>query len=513
MHEQQTVALVQLSRMGDKEAFGILVERHRASANFVAWQLIGDADIAQELTQEALLQAYLSLRSLRDDARFQAWLHAIVRNVCRNYLRRQRLDDIALDIESDLAVAPLYHQEVVEPLTVMEQKELSHLVESAVSSLSAKNQAAVRLFYYEQLGVQEIADLLGASVGAIKGRLFQARRQMQAQLAAVYGTDERIEQGAASGQVERKINMFKIDVLYAVEVKESNHYVLYLISREAKRLISIWVGYYEGRQIDMILRGESTARPMTIPFMAAIFEKFGIELESIRVDALRDDTFYAVTTLKQKEQTVEVDSRPSDAVPLALALQRPIYLSQAVIESVGQELPEPFDEKIWLSEIMREHEEQYAAAQLWVDALLSSQRLTERAIAFYQYTQAVAKERNHNYIGTEHFLLALARENEGAAAATLRQAGVTFEQIHARVEEKVGRGQQQLLGERVLAPRAKQVLRLAEEAAQSSQAERIDTSHVLLGLLTEGNGMAMTILRELGVNTEKLAEQFRGENR
>ncbi|MEZ4664942.1 MAG: Clp protease N-terminal domain-containing protein [Caldilineaceae bacterium] len=54
-------------------------------------------------------------------------------------------------------------------------------------------------------------------------------------------------------------------------------------------------------------------------------------------------------------------------------------------------------------------------------------------------------------------------------------------------------------------PRAKQVLRLAAEAAQSNQAERIDTSHILLGLLAEGNGMAMTILRELGVNTEELA--------
>ncbi|MEZ4656493.1 MAG: RNA polymerase sigma factor [Caldilineaceae bacterium] len=224
--------------MGNKKSFGILAEQHWASASHVARQLIGDADIAQELTQEALLQAYLSLRSLRADAHFQAWLHAIVRNVCRNYLRRQQLDDLPLELDGEVAVTPLYFHETVEPLAALEQKELSNLVEAAVAALSAKNQAAVRLFYYEQLGVQEIAKLLSASVSAIKGRLFQARRQMQAQLATMERTAEWAEL-SASGQKERQIAMFKIDALHAIEVKESNHYIIYLVSRAAKRLISV----------------------------------------------------------------------------------------------------------------------------------------------------------------------------------------------------------------------------------------------------------------------------------
>ncbi|MEZ4706887.1 MAG: DUF151 domain-containing protein [Caldilineaceae bacterium] len=509
MQEHSTLELVQSARMGNKEAFGILLEQHQGAATHLARQMIGDADIALELTQEALLQAYLSLCNLRDDARFQPWLHAIVRNVCRNYLRRQRLDDAPLEMDAEIAATPLYFHDTVEPLAALEQKELSNLVETAVSSLSAKNQAAVRLFYYEQLDVQEIAALLGASVSAIKGRLFQARRQMQAQLSAIYPTAEWAETLGVSGQKERKITMFQINGIYAVEVKESNHYILYLISQEAKRLISVWVGHHEGRQIDMILRGEETARPMTIPYMAAIFEKFHIELESVRIDALRDSTYYAVTALKQNNETVEVDGRPSDAVPLALSLKRPIYVSQAVMEGVGQELPEPFDEESWLAAIVRERKEQYEAAQIWVDVWLSSQRLTERAIAFYQYAQAAAKERNHNYIGTEHFLLALMQAKEGVATTALQQAGVTLAQVDTMMEEKVGCGQTPLFGERMLAPRAKQVLRLAAEAVQSSQAERIDTNHVLLGLLAEGAGMAMTILRELGVDTEELEKQLR----
>ncbi|MEZ4656492.1 MAG: DUF151 domain-containing protein [Caldilineaceae bacterium] len=95
-------------------------------------------------------------------------------------------------------------------------------------------------------------------------------------------------------------------------------------------------------------------RPMTISYMAAIFEKLTIALESVRVDALHDNTYYAVTTLKQNDQTIQLDSRPSDAVPLALSLQRPIFVSAKVMEEVGQELPEPFDEEAWLAEIMRE---------------------------------------------------------------------------------------------------------------------------------------------------------------
>jgi RNA polymerase sigma factor (sigma-70 family) len=127
MTERSTITLIQSARAGSKEAFGVLLEQHLAGAQHVARQMIGDQEIAQELMQEALLQAYLSLRSLREDERFQAWLHGIVRNVCRNYLRRQRLDDVALELDAAETLLADRRWEMADPLAALEQRELAGL--------------------------------------------------------------------------------------------------------------------------------------------------------------------------------------------------------------------------------------------------------------------------------------------------------------------------------------------------------------------------------------------------
>src|SRR5947209_2591819 len=84
--------LVALARSGNKEAFGRLIERHQARAMRAALCMVRNEDVAQELVQEAMLQAYLSLDRLREDDRFGSWLHGIVLNVCRHYLRDREPD-------------------------------------------------------------------------------------------------------------------------------------------------------------------------------------------------------------------------------------------------------------------------------------------------------------------------------------------------------------------------------------------------------------------------------------
>jgi RNA polymerase sigma factor (sigma-70 family) len=89
--------LVASARSGDKRAFDQLVARYQALAQRVARGMVGDAEIARDLAQEAMLQAYLSLGQLRDDSRFRSWLHGIVRNVCRGYLRDLKADWLSLE--------------------------------------------------------------------------------------------------------------------------------------------------------------------------------------------------------------------------------------------------------------------------------------------------------------------------------------------------------------------------------------------------------------------------------
>jgi DNA-directed RNA polymerase specialized sigma24 family protein len=90
MEEKTGASLIALARCGNKQAFSELIERYQAMAQIITLRLVGNIDIAREMAQEAMLQAYLSLDHLRDDARFKGWFYGIVLNVCRSYLREQK---------------------------------------------------------------------------------------------------------------------------------------------------------------------------------------------------------------------------------------------------------------------------------------------------------------------------------------------------------------------------------------------------------------------------------------
>ena len=97
MDERSDAELVALARSGDRRAFGDLVERHQAMAKRVARSVVAIEDVARELANEAMLQAYLSLDRLRDAGRFESWLYGIVVNVCRRYLRDRKTDFFSIE--------------------------------------------------------------------------------------------------------------------------------------------------------------------------------------------------------------------------------------------------------------------------------------------------------------------------------------------------------------------------------------------------------------------------------
>jgi RNA polymerase sigma-70 factor (ECF subfamily) len=92
MIDRSDTDLIALARAGDKVAFGQLIERHQPMVRRIATKMVRNEYLAQELTQETLLQAYLSLDQLRDDGRFQSWLYGITLNVCKSYLRLQKVN-------------------------------------------------------------------------------------------------------------------------------------------------------------------------------------------------------------------------------------------------------------------------------------------------------------------------------------------------------------------------------------------------------------------------------------
>ena len=184
MEERTDADLVGLARSGEKDAFGALAERHQRMAARVATGMVGDENVALELTQEAILQAYLSLDRLRDGHRFQSWLYGIVLNVCRSHIRDQKVDFLSLEVLSGgfrRAVSPSDTTQL-DPHEAAEAREQHEVVLAAVSELSPRLRVATLLYDYEQLGVRAVAAVLGISVAAVKGRLHKARGQLRGRL-------------------------------------------------------------------------------------------------------------------------------------------------------------------------------------------------------------------------------------------------------------------------------------------------------------------------------------------
>jgi ATP-dependent Clp protease ATP-binding subunit ClpC len=135
------------------------------------------------------------------------------------------------------------------------------------------------------------------------------------------------------------------------------------------------------------------------------------------------------------------------------------------------------------------------------------ERFTERARQVVVLAQEEARSLKHNYIGTEHLLLGLLREEEGVAARVLDGLEVTVEEVRAAVVRIVGQGEEVSTGQIPFTPRAKKVLELALREALSLGHNYIGTEHILLGLIREDEGVAARILLDLDAEPDKIRNE------
>src|SRR5260221_575939 len=137
------------------------------------------------------------------------------------------------------------------------------------------------------------------------------------------------------------------------------------------------------------------------------------------------------------------------------------------------------------------------------------ERFTERARQVVVLAQDEARTLKHNYIGTEHILLGLLREEEGLAARVLDSLDITVEEVRAQVARIVGLGDDMLTsGQIPFTPRAKKVLELALREALSLGHNYIGTEHILLGLVRENEGVAARILLDFDADPEKIRNEI-----
>jgi len=135
------------------------------------------------------------------------------------------------------------------------------------------------------------------------------------------------------------------------------------------------------------------------------------------------------------------------------------------------------------------------------------ERFTERARQVVVLAQEEVRTLKHNYIGTEHILLGLLREEEGLAARVLESLDITVERVRVQVVRIVGPGEEVTSGQIPFTPRAKKVLELALREALSLGHNYIGTEHILLGLVRENNGVATQVLLDYDADAEKIRDE------
>lgn len=175
MQEASDAELVRRVLGGQKPTYEVLVRRYQEPMYRHAVGMVGDSDAAADLVQDSLVKAYTRLGTCDPD-RFAAWLFRILRNRCKDWLKSRRRRDVSLVDDGHAAPAS------DDPVRTLERTELGQVVAAALARLPEAQREAFLLKHVEGRSYEEMAELLGTGVSALKMRVMRAREALQEML-------------------------------------------------------------------------------------------------------------------------------------------------------------------------------------------------------------------------------------------------------------------------------------------------------------------------------------------
>jgi len=162
-------ALVEACLAGETDAFDILVQRHQRQVYQLCYRFVGTHEDASDLAQEAFLRAWRGLGQFKGQSALSTWLYRIAVNVCLNKVSLKSLPTEALD-----AGDRIEDTRTERPGAELDRSERARAVRRAIQALPKKQRATLILRMYHELSHQQIADILGSSVGTVKANFFHA---------------------------------------------------------------------------------------------------------------------------------------------------------------------------------------------------------------------------------------------------------------------------------------------------------------------------------------------------
>jgi len=184
--------LVARAQRGDKQAFGLLVERYQRKLARLLSRMIRDPAEVEDVTQEAFIRAYRALPAFRGDSAFYTWLYRIGVNTAKNYLMAMgRRAPTSTEVETQEAEGfeeGDLLRDINTPESVLLSKEIATTVNAAVEELPEELRSAIQLRELEGMSYEEIAKLMDCPIGTVRSRIFRAREAIAERLRPLLDT-------------------------------------------------------------------------------------------------------------------------------------------------------------------------------------------------------------------------------------------------------------------------------------------------------------------------------------
>jgi RNA polymerase sigma-70 factor, ECF subfamily len=164
-------SLIQRFIEGDESTFRTLVQRHKDKIRNIIYLTLNSSDAVDDIAQDVLITTYKNLKSFRFESQFSTWLYRITVNKCKDHLRKVKIRSIFTPLK-DGDEEHVY-------IPSMERKDISEIVNNAISKLPDKLRLPLLLKDIEGLSYQEIADSVNCEIGTVKSRIFRAREGLK----------------------------------------------------------------------------------------------------------------------------------------------------------------------------------------------------------------------------------------------------------------------------------------------------------------------------------------------
>ena len=279
----------------------------------------------------------------------------------------------------------------------------------------------------------------------------------------------------------------------------SQQRVVVLKAKEVSMYLPIWVGPAEGDSIMFKLRGEELPRPMTHDLMDSMISDLGARVTRVVVNAMQGDMFLGRIVLQRNGTTIERDSRPSDAIALAVRTGAAIYVEEEVLDRAGVS----FDPETGLPTSTNAN---------WTVRSIEEidNAFSDEAKGLLRQAGANATRLGRKEITPEDILLALTGEPQGNGARVLADLGLDFAEARSQLGGDVESGEPSSSRAREFSEACQCVLSLARREAHMLFSGETGTEHILLGLALAEDGLASWILKDAGIEAEAVRAVMTG---